>query len=285
MPQLRYIESAGVTIALYEWGKPSKVHSTLLFVHATGFHARIWDQVIAELPGFHALSIDLRGHGRSGKPSPPYDWHLFAEDLLTVGREFALQGIVGIGHSLGGHAVTLAAARQPTLFARLLLIDPVILPREHYVGYTEFEHFTARRRSQWSSPDEMFERFKDRPPFYAWKPQVLRDYVDYGLLPSPGGDGYTLACAPEFEAATYNYVTAANIYPEIATIQIPVTILRAAEQAKAGEFNMSASPTAPDLAAYFPNALDVPLTGYSHFIPMEAPELVAHYVREIAQSL
>lgn len=283
MPAERRTAVGEVEIAAYEWGHPHADQPSILFAHATGFHAHIWSQVIARLPDFHCIALDFRGHGRSGKPAPPYEWRYFADDVIGVARAFGLVDAVGVGHSLGGHAITLAAARQPELFAALLLIDPVIMPREHYVGVVEFEHFTARRRSEWASPDEMYARFSERPPFSGFQPEVLRDYVDYGLIPNPDGAGYMLACAPAYEAATYNYGSAANIYPEIATVKIPVTILRAGGQVDATVSNFAGSPTAPDLAAQFPNAVDVPLPQYSHFIPMEAPEMVAEYVRKAAK--
>jgi len=37
----------------------------LFFVHATGFHARVWDQIIARLPTAHSVALHQRGHGRS----------------------------------------------------------------------------------------------------------------------------------------------------------------------------------------------------------------------------
>ena len=285
MPDYRLLHVNGLDIAVFEWGQPRVDQPAILFIHATGFHARIWDQTIAHLPDYHCFALDLRGHGRSSAAPPPYFWNFFAEDVLAVAEALGLSGAIGVGHSIGGHAVTLAAARQPNLFARLLLIDPVILPREMYVGVVELNHFSAKRRNEWKSPDEMFERFKDRPPFNAWKPAVLHDYVEYGLLPNPNGDGFVLACAPEFEAASYNYGSATNIYPEIATLHIPVTILRAHRSTDNFITNMADSPTAPDLAAQFPNAVDVHLPQYSHFIPMEAPELVAEYVRKLAESV
>ncbi len=234
---------------------------------------------------YHCFALDLRGHGRSGKPTPPYDWRLFGQDVAEVGDALGISGALGVGHSLGGHAVTLAAALQPSLFARLLLIDPVIMPEANYVGGIEFDHFTARRRREWASSDEMFERFKDRPLFKNWQAEALRDYVDYRLMPNPSADGYVLACEPAFEAATYNFSTAANIYPEIASIQIPVAILRAGGSLDTTVFDLSASATAPDLASRFPNARDIPLPQYSHFIPMEAPDVIADYVRESAERI
>ena len=36
-------------ICWFEWGEPGNAAS-LLLLHATGFHARCWDQVVAALP-------------------------------------------------------------------------------------------------------------------------------------------------------------------------------------------------------------------------------------------
>ncbi|MBK8025708.1 MAG: alpha/beta hydrolase [Chloroflexi bacterium] len=266
-----------VELALYEReGAPP----TVLFLHATGFHGRIWDQVIERLGDVHTFALDQRGHGQSETPTLPPEWHTFAGDVVALGDHFSWTGIVGVGHSIGGHALTAAAAARPGLFARLLLIDPVIMPEAYYVGILEGEHFTARRRKDWRSPDEMFERFRERAPFDRWDEAVLRDYVGHGLRPNTGGEGYVLACDPAFEAASYNYGSAANIYPLLSSVHIPVTILRAAGHADASVNNFSASPTAPDLAGRFPNARDVSLPEYSHFIPMEAPDRTAEFVRE-----
>lgn len=285
MPHQHQMHVNGTEIAVYKWGQPTEGRAPILFAHASGFHARVWDQVIVHLPDEHSFALDMRGHGRSLQTEPVRDWRVFADDVAAVLKQLGLNGVIGVGHSLGGHTVTLAAAIQPDLFSQLLLIDPVIMPRERYVGATEIGQFAARRRNQWASADEMYERFKDRSPFNLWKPEVLRDYVDHGLRPAPSGEGFVLACTPEFEAATYNYSTAANIYPEIATIKMPVTILRAVEPGSTGTFDFNASPTAPDLAAHFPHATDIYMSEYTHFLPMQAPEQVAKIIRDVAHSI
>ena len=116
-----------------------------------------------------------------------------------------------------------------------------------------------------------------RPPFDTWDRAVLRDYCEYGLLPD--GDGYVLACPPEIEAAIYENSPApeSNIYPEIATIKIPVQVVRAGKLLDPGNF-MAASPTAPNLASRFAHGTDICLKDRSHFIPMEDPGLVARLV-------
>jgi len=270
------VEVNGVEIALFEW--PGREPPVFL-CHATGFHARCWDQIIAHLPGRHCYALDTRGHGHSSKPAPPYAWRNFGQDAAAVAEALKLSGAIGIGHSMGGHAVTLAAALRPASFSSLLLIDPVIRPKDSYVGPWLEAHFVSKRRNRWTSPQVMFDRFQNRPPFANWDRAVLRDYCDYGLLPD--GDGFVLACPPSIEASIYENSPApeSNIYAEIETIRIPVRVVRSGKVPDPGDV-MGRSPTAPDLAASFQYGSDLCLTEYSHFIPMEAPALTAKLIAE-----
>ncbi|MGI8925816.1 MAG: alpha/beta fold hydrolase [Tepidiformaceae bacterium] len=271
----------GVGLAVFEWPGESTAPAVLL-AHATGFHARCWDQVVALLPGRRCVASDMRGHGRSDKPPPPYDWHLFGDDLAAIAREFGLRGAIGVGHSQGGHALTRAAARLPGAFSALLLIDPVIFPREHYnEPPAPQEHFAARRRNAWASADEMFARFRGRPPFDAWDPAVLRDYCDYGLLPAPSGEGFVLACPPEIEAATYAGNSGTDVHDDIAALEIPVRVLRAQQRSEAEPGDMRGSPTPPQLAVWFRHGTDVYLPEQSHLMPMENPALIARHILEL----
>ncbi|MGH2609103.1 MAG: alpha/beta fold hydrolase [Tepidiformaceae bacterium] len=269
------IRANGVELAVYEWPGESV---PVFFAHATGFHARCWDQVIAKLPGRRCVAIDMRGHGRSEKPEPNYDWRRFGEDVAGVARELRAEGWIAVGHSKGGHAVTYAAALEPGIFRSLILLDPVILPRERYGRAHMGEHFASRRRNHWQSPEEMFERFHSRAPFKSWERAVLKDYCDYGLLPNADGGGYVLACPPRIEAAVYAGSASADIYDEIATLDMPVRVLRARVRSEEGAMDVSGSPTYPDLATKFPRGEDVPLPQHSHFIPMENTALVADEV-------
>jgi lipase len=267
----------GVELALWEWpgaGRP------VLFCHAAGFHARAWDQVIARLPGTHCYAFDARGHGGSSKPAPPYAWRDFGADAAALAEWLGLSAALGVGHSLGGHAVTLGAALRPGAFAGLLLMDPVIRGKDQYVGPWMQAQFVRKRRNRWTSPEEMFDSFASRPPFDAWDRGVLRDYCQYGLVPD--GEDYILACPPEIEASIYEASPAvgSNIYPEIATIRAPVHVIRSGRYREA-ENVMGSSPTAPNLAASFAQGTDTCLPEHSHFIPMESPELAAKLIEEM----
>lgn len=271
----------GLDISLYQWGTAPP---EFVLAHATGFHARIWDQVIAHLPGRAVAAPDMRGHGLSSKPAPPepYAWHFFADDLTALADRLDWRGLVGVGHSSGGHAIAHAAALRPGLFRALLLIDPVILPEDMYSQTAVEEHYAAKRRNQWASPDDMFERFKDRSPFNLWDGAVLRDYVDYGLLPDSSGTGDVLACPPAVEAAIYQQSTRTNIYPVLGSIDIPVLVVRLGDKTWFQTGDMLSSPTNPELWTHFRYGRDLCLTDYTHFAPMQNPAHFAHLIETMA---
>ena len=274
-PRLLTVTANGLDLAVWEW--PGE-DPPLLFAHATGFHGRCWDQIVRRFPGRRRLAPDLRGHGRSAKPAPPYPWPAFAADLAAIAEALHVRAAVGVGHSMGGHTVAAAAIQHPEAFASLLLIDPTIFSPERYGGRAFDASFILRRRAVFSSPDEMWERFRDRPPFSAWQPEVLRDYCRYGVLPQ--GDRFVLACPPSVEASIYGHSTApeSDINPAIPSLRQPVLVMRAPVLARPGMLDLNASPTAPDLADRLPHGRDLPLEHGSHYIPMESPDLVAEWI-------
>jgi lipase len=277
-----YLPVNGVQLALHERRGSGLA---IFFVHATGFHGHCWDEVIRLLPGRRCLAVDVRGHGYSEAPPPPYRWSTLGADITEVVQALELRGAIGVGHSMGGHLLVQAALQQPDAFAGLLLIEPVIFARTHYgEPVDKEEHFAARRRNQWQSPEEMIERFAGRPPFATWQPQVLRDYAVHGLRPAADGDGYVLACPPAVEASIYGASTHpdANLYPFFGQLNIPVWVIRAGEPQPPDRLDMRASPTAPDLASHFPQGRDEHFPDHSHFLPMEDPRLVAGQIQGLS---
>lgn len=276
-PVERRVSANGVELAVYEW---PGAEPTLLLIHANSFHARCWDPVVARLEGRRRIALDLRGHGQSEKPPLPYSWPDLADDLVALCDALELRGVVGVGHSLGGYALILAAALKPELFRSLLLLDPVVLPPDRYGSRLPGVHGAARRRNRWASPAALFERLHEREPFSRWEHAALQAYCSHGLLPAPDGDGFVLACPPEIEADIYHASREHSPYPAIAMLTQPVTVVRGHPYELNPATNLIASPTAPELAAQFANGRDIHLTQHSHFIPMENSALTAELIRE-----
>lgn len=286
-PVERSFQATGARICWFEWGNPSS--PPLLLIHATGFHARVWDQTIAALPGdHHVIAVDLRGHGRSEKTGPLTDWSLVAHDVSELVAHLGLRNAIGVGHSMGGHCLVQVAAKHPECFSRLILIDPVILPPDAYESGMPATlpapetNPVSRRRNVWASWQEMETHFSTRYPYSVWKKEVLADYCRYGLLPNAQGDGFMLACPPVIEASVYLGHAYTNVHPLIKKIHVPVLVMRAKDKnPDAGSvMDFSASPTWKDLAFTFPEGRDLHFPDLTHFIPMQAPELVARHISD-----
>lgn len=285
-PVERRFQATGAALAYFEWaGQPDA--PALLLVHATGFHARVWDRLVQALPEeWRVLAVELRGHGRSSKDGPFDRWEYYAEDLIELIDHLNLAGAVAAGHSMGGWAVCYAALARPRAFRHLVLIDPVINAPEFY-GVNRYpdmkgpqDHPASRRRNAWVGWQALYDRLKDREPYALWQPQVLEDYCRHGLLPDPSGEGWVLACPPLVEAAVYLNSWRANLHGRLGRIAAPVTLLRARRRQlpKLGQTDYAGSPTWEHLAAEFRQAEDVYLPDYTHFLPMQNPPLVARYI-------
>ena len=278
-----------VEIAWYEWGRPVPDRPTVLFVHATGFHGRIWRHLIELLGDVHAIAVDQRGHG--GSTSMEIDtWARFGDDLAALVRTLGLEDAIGVGHSMGGHALTEAAAATGA-FRQLLLLDPTIAsPEEYDVGEEYFRRFenghpASKRRADFDSARDMLERIRTKAAFPRFEPAMLEDYCTHGVRPRPDG-GVTLACRPVVEASVYATARGnARVHDSVARVSIPVHVIRAQMMPTDGSVSIAEafaySPTWAGLAGAFPNGTDEYWPDCTHFIPMERPDVIAERVRRM----
>ncbi|WP_201764712.1 alpha/beta fold hydrolase [Vreelandella titanicae] len=121
-------------------------HAVLL-AHGGGQTRHAWRSCGAKLgrAGYHAVAIDLRGHGKSDwSPDGDYRVDRFAEDLLAVADTFDRPPVL-VGASLGGSSGLLAqgeyALQDRRGFAGLVLVD--IAPRIRQEGADKVLGFMA----------------------------------------------------------------------------------------------------------------------------------------------
>src|SRR6476620_10729234 len=94
-----------------------------VMVHANPFDHNLWMYQIAHFSTyFKVVAIDIRGYGRSDKPSVPFTLKDMADDVLGVccdGR--IMDAIVGVG-SVGSGMAILLGLDHPELFKELILV-------------------------------------------------------------------------------------------------------------------------------------------------------------------
>jgi sigma-B regulation protein RsbQ len=101
----------------------------MMFAHGFGCDQNMWRHVA---PAFaDEYRIVLFDHvGAGGSDLAAYDrtkygsLHGYADDVLEICRELELRDVIFVGHSVSAMIGVLAAAKEPTRFAKLVLVGP-----------------------------------------------------------------------------------------------------------------------------------------------------------------
>jgi lipase len=283
-PETSLVHANGTELALYDWGGDGP---PVLLVHATGLCARVWDPLVAALPdGPRVLALDLRGHGQSPAPDPippRFDWRDFGRDIGALMEALGLEDVTVVGHSMGAHSAVIAALAAPERVSRLLLFDPALAaapPPGAPPPPVAAEQPSVRRRSEWASPGEFFERLSGQPPFATWDEAALRAYTTHGLTRDASTGRYHLACPPLFEASVYANRHAASLDDVLGDVRARVSVVRARDRRPDDPPGLGPSATRVESVAAFPVVRDRQLPNASHFFPLETPALAAGLVME-----
>jgi len=253
---------------------------TLVFCHATGFCKEVWIPVIEELServrGWTALALDQRFHGRSQGFPADFDWWRLGEDVRDVAVD--RRPIIGIGHSGGGAAITMAEVLGAGTFSAAILVEPIIFPPSYGAArYQARAEAAARRRRHFASSDAAFANYHGRGPFSGWDDRALRSYVAGGF--KPDGDSVTLRCAPESEAQFFLRAAGHALWDRLGELDLPVSLI-----AGAGSDTHPAGFLARQ-AEQIKRATTEVVPDTSHFVPMEAPGLLADRIAAVIDTV
>lgn len=273
----------GASIAVHAMAGRADM-APLLISHATGFHARCY-QPVADALGdrFCVFGIDHRGHGDStAPPGWSVDWHRFGVDTLEVARTIAPEGgLVGIGHSMGGASLLMAAHAAPDMFSHLVLFEPIAHPPRGS-GLTGVEmrslpivQGALRRRRRFPSKVTAHDNYASKPPMSQMTPEVLTNYVEHGFRDVIGDDGIAeveLCCAPEFEADIFMGGRDNGVWELLHEVETPCTVIGGHVEA------MQPSASTEQIADELPAGRYLLLAHQTHFGPFSHPDELAALV-------
>jgi len=96
----------------------------LLFANSLGSDLRIWDDVAARMAAhFYSIRYDLRGHGLSEAPAPPYSAADLAGDVAAVLDRLNIRQAIVCGVSVGGLIAQAVALNNSDRVRALVLCD------------------------------------------------------------------------------------------------------------------------------------------------------------------
>lgn len=149
-----YYDAGGVRTRVLEAGQGPRA---LVFLHGSGGHAEAYVRNIgAHAEHLRVLSVDMLGHGLTGKPDRPYQIHDYVEHLRALLDAAGIERAHLSGESLGGWVAARFAALHPDRVDRLVLntagglsSDPGVMERFRELSLAavrEPDRDTVRRR-------------------------------------------------------------------------------------------------------------------------------------------
>ena len=93
----------------------------VVLIHGLGLDLRLWDAILPQLSRHRTLRLDLRGHGQSDTPPPPYTMGALIRDVKRLMQHFALKEAVILGAGEGGLVAQGLAVKRLDLVRAMVL--------------------------------------------------------------------------------------------------------------------------------------------------------------------
>jgi 3-oxoadipate enol-lactonase len=233
----------------------------VILIHGIGASRHSWDGLIRHLKSdFRRVSYDLRGHGRSPSPKPPYSLDDLVEDLETLRRELNIEKAHFAGHSLGGMIGPAYARRYPDRVLSLGLYSTAAFRTAD--DSAKVRGVVTAMRAQ--GIPKVLATLKERwftPEFAARSPEVIERRMQQ-----------VIDTDAEVFLSVFDIYAETEMAPWIGEIRHPSLVLT-------GENDGGCNPRLnTQIAASMPNAELVILPVLRHAILLEAPDAVAQPV-------
>ncbi len=251
---------------------------TVHFAHANGFPTKAYQQFINTLlPNHRVIGMSARPLWKNSDHTKFKTWETAADDLIRFLDQQGLSNIIGMGHSFGAICTAIAAKKRPDLFSKLVLIEPVILPKRIHLLIALMPIFLVKkfnpvvkrtlvRTDHWTAREKAFDQFRNKKVFAQLSDDALWDYVNSATEIAKDGAVF-LKFSKEWEAQIY--LTIHNSWQIFADLEHPFLVIR-------GETSDTIfEETWDKLQHVNSNGIFVQLDNTGHLVPLEKPEEVA----------
>ena len=218
-----------------------------------------------------------------GNPNPDKfkTWHVLADDLINFLSQNNLKNIIGIGHSMGGVATAIAAAKRPDLFSYIILIDPVLFSNKYNFSKSltpiwfrkrkfPIVKIALKRKDKWPSKKAAYDSLRSKKIFSLIPEEYFPDFID-GCIKENADGSASLFYPKEWESQIY--CTPPNAWRWIAKLKQPTLAI------KASGTNLLFTPIWEKWKRIQPGADFHIVKDSTHLVPMERPMEVAELVQ------
>ncbi len=255
------------------------------FVHGNSFPAGTYRVFFSYLRHHYDVRA-LAMHAHNPQYPVRNGWHALMGELIAELVAHYHEPVVLVGHSMGGFLSLMVAETRPDLVRCVVLLDApvvagwraVLLRTTKFFGLDERfspAKFSVKRRKDWSDSEAAHRHFSSKALFANWPPEVLRDYIEQGLVPDK--EGVTLRFTREIETAVYRSLPHHLGRILRGRFPVPAGFLGGADSLECRRAGLRA--TRRLVGGYFR------VIPGGHLFPMESPALAAQATHEMIQTL
>ena len=257
---------------------------TAHFYGGNGFALGVYEPLLSDLAQhLNITALTMRGEWYDKPTADKMTREEDADVLIEFLQKTQDKPIIGIGHSQGATATTMAAAKRPDLFSALYLLEPVtftnqqgklysLVPRMVKMTREPFKS-TQVKQADWDSVDAYYQFLRRHKAYKRITDEHLLIYAKNSLEAGQSAE-LTLRFSPKQELANY-FGTPLIMKPLqqlIADNKVPVQLI-------IGKPSMFISQQVRQMWDKFvPNEQITVLNDYGHLLPLEAPELCAKLI-------
>ncbi|VWX29024.1 Alpha/beta hydrolase [Moraxellaceae bacterium 17A] len=257
---------------------------TAHFYGGNGFALGVYEPLLSDLAQhLNITALTMRGEWYDKPTETALTREQDADVLIEFLQKTQDKPIIGIGHSQGATATTIAAAKRPDLFSALYLLEPVtftnqqgklysLVPRVVKMTREPFKS-TQVKQADWHSVDAYYQFLRRHTAYKRISDEHLLTYAKNSLEAGQSAE-LTLRFSPKQELANY-FGTPLIMKPLqqlIADNKVPVQLI-------IGKPSMFISQQVRQMWDKFvPSEQMTVLNDYGHLLPLEAPELCAKLI-------
>lgn len=257
---------------------------TAHFYGGNGFALGVYEPLLSDLAQhLNITALTMRGEWYDKPTADKMTREEDADVLIEFLQKTQDKPIIGIGHSQGATATTIAAAKRPDLFSALYLLEPVtftnqqgklysLVPRMVKMTREPFKS-TQVKQADWDSVDGYYQFLRRHKAYKRITDEHLLTYAKNSLEVGEQAE-LTLRFSPKQELANY-FGTPLIMKPLqqlIADNKVPVQLI-------IGKPSMFISQQVRQMWDKFvPSEQMTVLNDYGHLLPLEAPELCAKLI-------
>lgn len=186
---------------------------TLVLIHGLGLDLHLWDALLPHLRN-RTLRLDLRGHGQSDTPPPPFAMGTLIRDVERVMTHFALKDAVVLGSGEGGLIAQGLAVKRFDLVRAMVLTGSAT----RFANPSVWESRLSRLRT--AGPDLDAECVAQLGP--RWRTSPVLDETRAMLARTRPEGWHGLSAA----------VATADFYQTTATLRLPTLVLAGSDDRK-----------------------------------------------------